>query len=122
METIINEIQYIKPDKKSFTILDVWYNNKFKVIPDGIIKGSKVHVDYILKDNKRYWQSVKLEQELPVTNKLPQETKVSKLTNELTSTDKNCILLCSKDLYLSEDNKRSFSECIDFIKELRLKI
>ena len=109
---IQGEVQNIRKDSKAIQINNEWFSG-FKVLRFN--KGDNIEIEYFVNDkgfNQIY--SSKL---------LPKEVKLDNVTtsNELTNTDKDCILLCAKDIYL--DNKDiPLNELVKEIKRLRLSI
>ncbi len=91
MEQIEGEIQFMKKDRKSFTINSDWYNNKFKIIPDEFNKGDYVKVGFIQKDNKNFWQSIE-----KIKQDIPEETKdLPVLPKYISDSTINCLLMQS---------------------------
>lgn len=112
---ITGEVQAIRKDRKGIEVLGNWYSSVFKVIED-VEKGDTVKIRFT--ENKGF-RNIKDFEILPDNKEV---IAVLKQITELTPTDKNCILMTAKDIYLSIDNTRSLEECIKFVKELRLNI
>ena len=101
------EIQSIRKDRKALAIEGVWYQSNFKLIPEEFKKGDFVKVTFNKKGEFNNVKSIE---------KVKQDIKED--LDILTSTDKNCILITAKDLYL--DNKDiPLNEWIKEIKRLR---
>ena len=100
METKEGEIQFVKEDRKSFTIQGEWFNNKFKKLPIEFIKGSNAKVNYIKKGEINYWQSIELNE--------PSNKEVITELKKCTETPKetiNTLIMCMKDIYLSSNDE-----------------
>jgi hypothetical protein len=94
MEIKEGEVQTIKQDRKSFTIENIWFNNKFKELPNEFIKGSYVKVNYIIKNERNYWQSVEIiQKDLEVSTDI--ELNIPYQVSDT-------ILMCVKDIICKE--------------------
>lgn len=113
MEFKEGEIQYIKSDRKSFKIEEIWYNNQFKELPKEIIKGQNVKVGFITKNGKNYYKSiVQIEQKLKplLITRIPEERPRQIMTREALGLNEkimpyqvaDTILMCVKDLIKAE--------------------
>lgn len=136
------EIYSFSKDKKSICILGNWYRSFTPITL--FQKGDNVKL--IVKDKKIgtkiYRNIISIERNSPETKSVrpahhqpadlvkdiePEWAKKidSDYPNELNNTDKNCLLLCSKDLFieLHKDNKNvKFKDILEEVKRLRINL
>jgi len=115
MEQIEGIIQRIKSDRKALAIESEWFNS-FKPLDSSIQVGQEVKLVYSTKGQFKNIKSI--EQIKNETKELPQKNR---LNNELTTTDKNCILMTAKDLAI-EFKSIPFKNWIKEVKDIRLSL
>jgi hypothetical protein len=121
MENKTGEVQTIRKDRKAIAIENVWYSSSFQEIPEDINKGDIVELTFSQKGLFKNIKNIKKSNNLKeVPKAIPCQEETKELI--LTSTDKNCILMKSIDIYLDKDNLKSLEECIDLVKKIRLNI
>ena len=129
------KIARIRKDRKGLDLgFDNWFNS-FKKLPDEFKVGDEVLIVSIEKKvNNKIFKNIKSIKKIetkiePEWSKLIDSNysdEIKPFDDKLTPTDKNAILIVSKDIYLEEqmleENPRTLKQIISEVKELRLKI
>lgn len=117
MEQIKGEVQNIK--ENNFAIQNIWYNNKFKKLPEGFRKGVIVEVNYLVKNNKNYWQSLTFEEQvkpLYVEDDIMAEETIK--PKYISDTTINTLIMSVKDIYCVALNNEEDITIEDITKDV----
>lgn len=117
---ITGEVQNIKSNRKSLQIDNNWYNS-FNLLPEEINKGDYIEIVYVTKkvDNKEF-NNIRSINKIESKN-MDKEDKSDNEKSELTSTDKNCLIIKAVDLHINNPDY-SIEYYLKEIKRLRLSI
>lgn len=112
---IIGIVQKIKANRKSLTILNKWYNS-FTLLPEELEEGDKVKITFVEKqvddvifNNIKSIELIGSESK-EIENKDIDKSAKSEIKPLRDSTTINNLAMCSKDIFIAMEGKKSLKE------------